>query len=184
VWDGSVVAQVLLDVVPKEIEMRGRDEPKTERVKGPLAHAVDLSGALVKIALPLGYGHALIRVKKALVEEGFELTERVLVSEVIEEQLGLASAPASALVLVDGVLAFQAELLGDEAGLFFPLVVLVRAMRSNRTNVSFRSAREQAAPSSNPLVRLVAEQSQARVIRALEQVASRAASDASLGRRR
>lgn len=125
--------------------------------------------AAATYCIPIPYQQALGRLKKVLVEEGFELRDSINLSELVRERVGVELTPAMVMLLVHPVLAFQTLLAGEQAGHLLSLQLTVRALPGDRTEVSFGMLSSRASP-SGALAAFLAEEARSRFKHAIERL--------------
>jgi uncharacterized protein (DUF302 family) len=123
---------------------------------------VPAPGLIIRLSVPLPFREALKHIERAFLAEGFELSQRVALSSLVKDRVGVEVSPAELLTLVHPVLAFQALLAGDKASTFLQLFVVVK--RSSHT------ASDEGENYDDALTRFVAQQAHARFLQAAHRI--------------
>lgn len=123
-------------------------------------------GPIIKLSMPPPCREALKHIEQAFLEEGFEISQRVAISTLVKDRLGVDVPPTRLLFLVHPVLAFQALLAGDEATTLLELFIVVKTSPDESSSVSFYAASPDVKQLDGALTRFVAQQAHARLLRA------------------
>jgi uncharacterized protein (DUF302 family) len=131
---------------------------------------VPAPGLIIRLSVPLPFREALKHIERAFLAEGFELSQRVALSSLVKDRVGVEVSPAELLTLVHPVLAFQALLAGDKASTFLQLFVVVKRSSENFSSVSFHTASDEGENYDDALTRFVAQQAHARFLQAAHRI--------------
>lgn len=127
---------------------------------------------ITTFSVPIPYPAVLKQLEQALVDEGFEIRASIPLSQLIRERVGVELAPATVMVLVHPVVAFQALLAGEDACFACLLQLTVRALPDG-CDICFRPC--PTTLPSDALTAFVAQESCQRAKRAINKLSPRAA---------